>query len=131
MIFGIGTDIVQISRIESALETHGDRFAQRILADTEMDEFNTHPSKARYLAKRYAAKEAAAKAFGTGFTNGLRLKDLSVRNDERGRPVMQFFGVALEFIKGNKIEGHHLSLSDEKEYAIAYVVLESTDSKSN
>jgi holo-[acyl-carrier protein] synthase len=74
MIFGIGTDIVQISRIQQSLDRYGELFAQRILAATEVDEFRRSVHPARFLARRFAAKEAVAKAYGTGFTDGLTFR---------------------------------------------------------
>ena len=124
MIFGIGTDIVQIDRIKTALSAHGDRFAQRILSETEFARFTEHAQPARFLAKRFAAKEAVAKAFGTGFSKGLSLQHIQVQNDAVGRPILHFVEVAQAFIDDNGITSSHLSLSDERDYALAFVILE-------
>lgn len=121
MIFGIGTDIVSIARIEEALERHGERFARRILTDNEMTQYSQSLHPAHYLAKRFAAKEAASKAFGTGFSDGLSLHDIAVVHDPRGKPELQFSGRAMTLCDELGIGRHYLSLSDEREHAIAFV----------
>ena len=123
MIFGIGTDIVGVSRMESALERHGDRFAERILAESELQEFQQSGKPAHFLAKRFAAKEAAAKAFGTGFRDGLSMSHISVAHDELGKPILQFTGKAEEYCFNNGIGESFISISDEKEHAVAFVTL--------
>lgn len=121
MIFGIGTDIVSVGRIRDALERHGERFARRILADSELEAYRraTHPEN--FLAKRFAAKEAAAKAFGTGFRDGLNMRDIAVVNDKKGKPELQFSGRASVLSDELGVGRHYLSLSDEREHAIAFV----------
>jgi holo-[acyl-carrier protein] synthase len=123
VIFGIGTDIVQVARIESALARHGERFARRILAGSEWPAYQQSSRPARFLAKRFAAKEAAAKAFGTGFSHGLRLCDIAVTHDVRGRPLLSFSGQAETLCREHKIRESFLSISDEHHYAIAFVTL--------
>jgi len=124
VIFGIGTDIVRISRMADNLARYGERFAARILTESEMAIFADSAQQAPFLAKRFAAKEAAAKALGTGFRNGLSLHDISVDNDVLGKPVLAFSGQAQQVLHTQGVGNSHLSLSDEREYAIAYVVLE-------
>ncbi|KPJ97023.1 MAG: hypothetical protein AMJ55_00700 [Gammaproteobacteria bacterium SG8_15] len=124
MIHGIGTDIVQVSRFVDSLARHGDRFAERILAESELKTFCSHTQPAQFLAKRYAAKEAAAKAFGTGFRDGLSLRHIIVVNEDNGRPVLQFVEAAQNLIDRFQISSSYLSISDEKDYAVAFVVLE-------
>ena len=123
MIFGIGTDIVRIQRMADSLERHGDKFAERILSADELKAYHESDNGARYLAKRFAAKEATSKAMGTGFRDGLSLKEISVANDETGKPVLFFSGHAEEFMKKNNISESHISLADEQEYAVAFVTL--------
>ncbi|OAJ33918.1 holo-ACP synthase [Piscirickettsia salmonis] len=127
MIIGIGTDIVEIRRFDELLARHGDAFAERILSKLEYDSFLDVADKqrSRYLAKRFAAKEAAAKAFGTGFTNGLSLKHIATVHDERGKPCLMFDKKALELVYELDIKNHHVTLSDEAHYAVAFVILES------
>lgn len=124
MIFGIGTDIVQIARIESGLQRFGDNLAKRVLSASELNEFQQAAKPAHYLAKRFAAKEAIAKAMGIGFQDGLQFKQITVSNDEMGKPSFQLSGYAQDFINKNKITSSHLSLSDERDNAIAFVVFE-------
>ncbi len=124
MIYGIGTDIVRIQRIDKNLQRYGDRFASRILSDDEFEGFQASARKAHFLAKRFAAKEAAAKALGTGFRGGLSLRDISVTHDKLGKPILDFSPKGLEQLKARSIGGTHLSISDEHDYAIAFVTLE-------
>jgi len=124
VIHGIGTDIVQVSRFEESLARHGGRFAERILSESEYDAFSKHAKPAYFLAKRYAAKEAAAKAFGTGFRDGLSLRHIIIENEDQGRPLLRFVEAAQKLADQFNIGGSYLSLSDEKDYALAFVVLE-------
>ncbi len=129
MIFGIGTDIVRIPRMADNLDRYGERFAARILTRSEMATFTDSAQQASFLAKRFAAKEAAAKALGTGFRDGLNLHDIGVDNDALGKPLLVFSQQAQQILQKQGIGNSHLSLSDEKEYAIAYVVLETVNNK--
>ena len=124
MIYGIGTDIVRIQRIDKNLQRYGDRFASRILSDDEFEGFQTSARKAHFLAKRFAAKEAAAKALGTGFRDGLSLRDISVTHDELGKPMLDFSPGCREQLDIRRIGGTHLSISDEHDYAVAFVTFE-------
>ena len=123
MIFGIGTDIVSVERMRNNLEKYGSRFAQRILTDEEMAEYNKVVSQANFLAKRFAAKEAVVKAMGTGFRNGVSLHHISVGHNTLGKPILNFTDKAEEFIKTENIMFSHISLADEHEYAVAFVTL--------
>ena len=124
MIYGIGTDIVRIKRIDDNLERYGERFASRILTENELEGFQVSTSKSHFLAKRFAAKEAAAKALGTGFRDGLNLRDISVVNDDLGKPGLEFSSRAQQQLKSRGIGNCHLSLSDEQDYAVAFVTFE-------
>lgn len=123
MIFGIGTDIVHINRMRDSLEKYGDKFARRILTEREYLEFTDKQNKPAFLAKRFAAKEATAKAMGTGFSQGLSLHHIGVEHDDAGKPILEFLDVADKFLKDNKIKQMHLSLADERDYAVAFVTL--------
>ena len=123
MIYGIGTDIVHIKRMRDNLDKYEDKFARRILTDSEFVEFKNKNDKAAFLAKRFAAKEAAAKAMGTGFSQGLSLHHIGVGHDDAGKPVLEFLDVAEKFIQERKIKQAHLSLADERDYAVAFVTL--------
>jgi len=124
MIFGIGTDIVRIPRMADNLARYGERFAARILTGVELAAFTDSAQQAAFLAKRFAAKEAAAKALGTGFRDGLGLRDIGVANDVLGKPLLAFSERAQKMLQKQGVGSSHLSLSDDSEYAIAYVVLE-------
>lgn len=123
MIYGIGTDIVHVTRMRDNLEKYGDKFARRILTDSEFIEFNNKNNKSAFLAKRFAAKEATAKAMGTGFSGGLSLHHIGVKHDEAGKPILEFLEKAEEFIDNQNIKQTHLSLADERDYAVAFVTL--------
>ena len=123
MIFGIGTDIVRIERMQEALQRHGDKFAERILSSEELGEYQETENSAKFLAKRFAAKEATAKAMGTGFRDGLSLRHIFVGHDEKGKPNLNYTKQASLFIKENNITESHISLADEQEYAVAFVTL--------
>jgi len=125
MIFGIGTDIVRVKRMEADLRRFGDRFAERILTPDELEEFRSNNRPAHFLARRFAAKEAAAKAMGTGFANGLSWRHIGVAHDAAGKPVLVFSGEAKAFMKKHNIRVTHISLADEEDHAVAFVTLES------
>lgn len=123
MIFGIGTDIVRVDRMQKNIERHGERFAERILTVAELDEFRNEARPAHFLAKRFAAKEAAAKAMGTGFRDGLMLHHIGVTHDQAGKPQLAFTDQAEEFIRRHGITSVHVSLADEQDHAVAFVTL--------
>ncbi|WP_303904948.1 holo-ACP synthase [Thiohalomonas denitrificans] len=121
MIIGIGTDIVDVERIRVSMERHGERFAGRILDERELEIYRRAGNPAAFLAKRFAAKEAAAKAFGTGFRNGLSLRQIGISNNELGRPELTFSGRARELLAEQGVTHTFISLSDGREQAIAFV----------
>lgn len=127
MIFGIGTDIVRVSRLKHSLERFGVRFAERILTAEELVDFHRQANKANFLARRFAAKEAAAKAMGTGFAQGLQLHHIGVAHDTSGKPRLVFAGRALEFLRERGVTTAHVSLADEADHAVAFVTLEIDD----
>lgn len=129
MIFGIGTDIVRVSRIQRDLDRFGAKFAERILTEGELDEFHRNPNKAHFLARRFAAKEAAAKAMGTGFANGVQLRHIGVIHDALGKPELVFVAGALEFLRQHQVAVSHVSLADEDDHAVAFVTLETAVAK--
>ncbi len=124
MIYGIGTDIVRVARMEQDMARYGDKFAERILTDSELNEYRLSNARAHFLARRFAAKEAAAKAMGTGFRDGLHLRDIGVTHDANGKPLLEFTGRALEFTREKGIATVHVSLADEEDNAVAFVTLE-------
>ena len=123
MIFGIGTDIVCVSRMQKNLERYGDKFAERILTSDELSEYQKATSKPHFLAKRFAAKEATAKAMGTGLANGIQLSQIGVAHNEMGKPLLVFSGAAKTFLAEHAISSTHISLADEEEHAVAFVTL--------
>jgi holo-[acyl-carrier protein] synthase len=125
MIFGIGTDIVEYARIESMWQRYRSRLAERMLSVAELPEYHAHAQPARLLAKRFAAKEAFAKAVGSGLRYPVSLTAISVTHDGLGKPVLQFDPVLRTYLARLGISGHHLSLSDERNMIVAFVVLES------
>lgn len=123
MIIGIGTDLVHIPRMQSLLDKHGDKIAARILSEREFAEFKLQLKPAAFLAKRFAAKEAAAKALGTGFRDGLSLRHIVVSNNQLGKPGLKFEAAGQTLTEQLNIGRTLLSLSDDHEYASAYVIL--------
>ncbi|AOV17260.1 holo-ACP synthase [Acidihalobacter aeolianus] len=123
-IRGIGVDLVRVARLERLHARYGERLAERVLHPDERPGLAEAPEPARYLAKRFAAKEAGSKALGTGFALGVRLRDLRVVHDDLGKPALVLSGVAAERAAALGVTGCHLSLSDEHEHVIALVVLE-------
>ena len=124
MIAGIGTDIMEIARMQASLQQWGEAWAQRLLTAPELEEYAQRGNKASYLAKRFAAKEATAKALGTGFADGITWKQMHVLNDDKGAPRMVLEGKARERADALGVNRIHLSISDEKNYAVAFVILE-------
>jgi holo-[acyl-carrier protein] synthase len=123
MIVGIGTDIVRIARFEAMLDRHGTRVAERMLSADELVEFAAAARPARFLAKRFAVKEAVAKAFGTGFRDGLSLRHIGVQHDALGKPSLKFYARAEELCARMGVADSHVSIADEHDYAVAFVTL--------
>jgi holo-[acyl-carrier protein] synthase len=124
VIVGIGTDLVEIVRVERALERHGDRFARKILVESEYVRFAAHRKPAAYLAKRFAAKEAFSKAMGTGIRAPVNWQNLGVVNHSSGRPYFELSEALAELVRRRGIRSVHVSLTDERGMAAAFVVLE-------
>lgn len=123
MISGIGADIVAVARLRTMWERHGERLLTKLLTPNEISDFERAADKGRFLAKRFAAKEAFAKAFGTGVRPPVLLPSVGVAHDALGRPVLEFFAELADLIVARGLVTH-LSISDEADYAIAYVILE-------
>lgn len=124
MIYGVGTDVVEIPRIEKALARFGERFARRILCTPELERFLSHRLPANYLAKRFAAKEAFTKALGTGIRAPANWHGVWVRNLPSGKPVLEFSAPLQKLLEKRGVASSHLSLADEKGVAFATVILE-------
>ena len=123
MIYGIGTDIVRIERLAAMWQKYGERAAEKILAADEQAAFAAASDKGRFLAKRFAAKEAFGKALGTGIRPPATLSAIAVTHDELGKPHLACCGQLLKMLENQGLVAH-LSISDEADYAIAYVILE-------
>jgi holo-[acyl-carrier protein] synthase len=124
VIFGVGTDVVEIQRIEKALERFGDKFARRVLCESELKRFSKHRLPANYLAKRFAAKEAFTKALGTGIKSPANWHGVWVVNLPSGKPELEFSSPLKKLLAQKNVTRAHVSLSDEKGVAFATVILE-------
>ncbi len=124
MILGIGTDLVEIERIEAALGRWGERFARKILVPRELDRLARHRKPAAYLAKRFAAKEAFSKAMGTGIHTPVSWLNIGVVNHASGRPYLELSAALAALVERRGVQSVHLSLTDERGMAAAFVVLE-------
>jgi holo-[acyl-carrier protein] synthase len=124
MIYGVGNDIVEIGRIQRALERFGERFARRVLCEPELKRFRAHRKPAAYLAKRFAAKEAFTKALGTGIRAPANWHGVWVKNLPSGKPVLEYSAALQSLLEKRGVTSAHLSLSDEKDMAFATVILE-------
>lgn len=123
MIIAIGTDIVEIQRIADAVERQGDKFVQRILTKSEIADYQMRGNSMSFLAKRFAAKEAIAKALGTGIGRGISFQHMIISNNAEGAPQVELQDNAAERLTQLGGTNVLLSLSDEKNYAIAYVAI--------
>ncbi|SFV08721.1 holo-ACP synthase [Pseudoduganella namucuonensis] len=131
MIYGVGTDICQISRVAQSLERSGARFAEKILGPEELLQYRKRSANGsggaarglRYLATRFAAKEAFGKAIGTGVAGPMTLRNAQLLNEDSGKPVMVCSGTLAEFMQSHRLSSQ-VSVSDEAEYAVAFVIVE-------
>ncbi|SBT82033.1 Holo-[acyl-carrier-protein] synthase [secondary endosymbiont of Trabutina mannipara] len=123
-IIGIGTDIVDIKRIEAVVFRNGDQLARRVLSSNELIQYHQHNRPVRFLAKRFAVKEAASKALGTGIRNGLTFSQFEIYNDKKGKPSLKLFAKADEIARRLSITGMYVTLTDERRYACATVIFE-------
>ncbi len=128
MIIGIGNDVVDIRRIEKALERWGERFTQRSFTEIERRKSDGRAMRAASYAKRFCAKEACSKALGTGFSHGVFMRDLGVVNEPSGKPTMVLTGGAAKMLArltpAGKMARIHLTITDEYPYAQAIVMIE-------
>jgi holo-[acyl-carrier protein] synthase len=123
-LHGIGVDLVEIARVAAIHERFGARFAERVLGPLERAALAAERRPARFLAMRFAAKEAFVKALGTGFRHGIALHEIEVHKDPEGRPSLTLSGCAAKEAARRGAGPAHLSLSDEAGHALAFVVLE-------
>ena len=128
MIIGIGSDLIDIRRVEKTLERHGERFANRVFTDVEREKSDRRKERAASYAKRFAAKEACAKALGTGMSRGVFWRDMGVVNLPGGKPTMKLTGGAAARLAALVPAGHeafvHLTITDDYPLAQAFVIIE-------
>ena len=128
MIVGIGSDLIDIRRVEAVLERHGERFVRRVFTDIERERSERRTTRAASYAKRFAAKEACAKALGTGLARGVFWRDMGVVNLPGGKPTLQLTNGALDRLRAILPPGHrpviHLTITDDHPLAQAFVVIE-------
>ncbi|UXN07115.1 holo-ACP synthase [Bartonella sp. HY761] len=128
MIIGIGNDIIDIRRVEKVLERHGQRFINRVFTDIEQKKSEGRKQRIASYAKRFAAKEACAKALGTGISRGVWWKDMCVINLPSGKPTINLTGNATNFLQKLLPAGHeaviHLTITDDFPWAQAFVIIE-------
>jgi len=127
MIYGIGTDIVQISRVEAALARSGPRFAEKILGPQELDKYHARSAKnavrgLRFLATRFSAKEAFSKAIGMGMRMPMTWRSMQMLNDPSGKPTIVCSGALDEFMRQNRLSAQ-VTISDEADYGVAFVIV--------
>ena len=128
MIIGIGSDLIDIRRIEQTLERFGERFTHRVFTDVERQRSDRRTLRAASYAKRFAAKEACSKALGTGLRMGVAWREMGVVNKASGQPTLRLTGGAAERLQSLTPEGHsariHLTITDDHPLAQAFVVIE-------
>jgi len=124
MIVGIGTDLCEIGRIRAALDRHGHRFAQKVLVEPEYQRYLRHANPAAYVAKRFAAKEALSKALGVGIRAPMNWRNVGVLNRSSGAPYFDLSDALRALVERRGVSSIHLSITDEKAMACAFVVLE-------
>ncbi len=129
MIFGIGTDIVELSRIQGIHDRYGDHFAKRILMDEEYELYARSKNPARFLAMRFAGKEATVKAMGTGFAHGVWLRDVGILSNDWGRPIVVWSERGSRVCARLGIGSGHVSLTDDAGLVMAFAVVENSEHK--
>ena len=124
MIYAVGTDLVEVARVERILEKWRERFVRKVYSDGEIRYCRGKRCPARHFAARFAAKEAFLKGMGLGMAGGIGLRDVEVTVGSEGNPELRFHGRAREAVDGAGITEHHISLSHTDRYAVAFVVFE-------
>ena len=124
MIFGVGTDIVELARVQATYDRFGEQFVQRILMPEEIELFRRSKQPARFLAMRFAGKEATVKAMGTGFAHGVWLRDVGILNNPWGRPIVVWSERGARVCDRLGIGDGHVSLTDDAGLVLAFAVVE-------
>jgi len=127
MIFGVGTDIVELSRIQATYDRFGEHFVRRLLMEDELELFRRSKFPVRFLAMRFAGKEATVKAMGTGFRHGVWLRDVGIVNNDWGRPLIIWSDRGRGVCKQLGIGAGHVSLTDDAGLVVAFAVVETED----
>lgn len=125
MIFGVGTDIVELARVQSTYDRFGEHFVRRILMPEEVELFRRSKQPTRFLAMRFAGKEATVKAMGTGFAHGVWLRDVGILNNSWGRPIITWSERGTRVCERLGIGAGHVSLTDDAGLVLAFAVVES------
>jgi holo-[acyl-carrier protein] synthase len=124
VIFGVGTDLVELQRVQATYDRFGEQFARRILMPQELELFRRSKQPARFLAMRFAGKEATVKAMGTGFAHGVWLRDVGILNNKWGRPIIIWSARGTRVCERLGIGGGHVSLTDDAGLVLAFAVVE-------
>ncbi len=124
MIFGVGIDVVELSRIQSTFERFGEHFVERLLMEPELELFRRSKTPVRFLAMRFAGKEATAKALGTGFAHGIWLRDIGILSNDWGRPLVTFSERGRRVCERLGVGSAHVSLTDDAGLVMAFAVVE-------
>ena len=123
MIFGVGTDLLKVERVAATFERFGEHFVRRLLMPEELQEFGLTRDPVRFLGMRFAAKEAVVKALGTGFANGMWIRDAGVLHDPRGKPEIIYSARGQQVCRDLGVGAGHLTLSDEAGLIVAVAIL--------
>ena len=123
MIFGVGTDLLKVERVAATFERFGEHFVRRLLMPEELQEFGLTRDPVRFLSMRFAAKEAVVKALGTGFANGMWIRDAGVLHDPRGKPEIIYSARGQQVCRDLGVGTGHLTLSDEAGLIVAVAIL--------
>lgn len=124
MIFGTGIDIIEIDRIKQSIQKYSDRFEQKVFTQKEVDYCHSQADPAKHFAARFSVKEAVLKCFGTGMTDGILWKDIEVDRQESGQPILNLYGKGKELFGQLKLKHIHISITHEKNYAVAHAIAE-------
>ncbi len=124
MIFGVGTDIVELARVQATYDRFGEHFVRRILMEEELELFRQTKWPVRFLAMRFAGKEATVKAMGTGFAHGVWLRDVGILNNDWGRPIVTWSERGRRVCARLGVGGGHVSLTDDAGLVVAFAVVE-------
>ncbi len=124
MIFGVGTDVVELARVQATYDRFGEHFVDRLLMDEERELFQINKWPVRFLAMRFAAKEATVKAMGTGFRHGMWIRDVGIINNDKGRPLVIYSERGQGVCQSLGIGASHVSLTDDAGLIVAFAVVE-------